>query len=94
MPTNGYFTERTVKQIAGTLQEKDLDLFVAEISLDGVGEFHNQFRGSPGAFEKAMQTYDALAQLQASDARLANTRHLDGNRREHGGDRAAHIVPV
>jgi len=70
VPTNGYFTERTVKQIAGTLQEKDLDLFVAEISLDGVGEFHNRFRGSPGAFEKAMQTYDALAQLQASDARL------------------------
>jgi MoaA/NifB/PqqE/SkfB family radical SAM enzyme len=52
------------------LQEKDLDLFVAEISLDGVGEFHNKFRGSPGAFEKAMQTYDALGQLQASDRRL------------------------
>jgi len=70
VPTNGYFTDRTVKQITGTLQEKDLDLFVAEISLDGVGEFHNQFRGSPGAFEKAMQTYDALAHLQESDPRL------------------------
>jgi MoaA/NifB/PqqE/SkfB family radical SAM enzyme len=70
VPTNGYFTERTVKQISGTLQEKDLDLFVAEISLDGMGEFHNQFRGSPGAFDKAMQTYDALAQLQANDPRL------------------------
>jgi MoaA/NifB/PqqE/SkfB family radical SAM enzyme len=70
VPTNGYFTERTVKQIVGTLQEKDLDLFVAEISLDGVGEFHDRFRGSPGAFEKAMQTYDALAQLQAGDERL------------------------
>ena len=70
VPTNGYFTERTVKQIAGTLQDKDLDLFVAEISLDGYGEFHDRFRGSPGAFEKAMQTYDALAQLQQSDRRL------------------------
>jgi MoaA/NifB/PqqE/SkfB family radical SAM enzyme len=70
VPTNGYFTERTVKQIAGTLREKDLDLFVAEISLDGVGEFHDRFRVSPGAFEKAMQTYDALAKLQESDGRL------------------------
>lgn len=70
VPTNGYFTERTVKEISATLQEKDLDLFVAEISLDGVGEFHNKFRGSPGAFQKAMQTYDALGQLQASDRRL------------------------
>src|ERR1017187_2506256 len=70
VPTNGYFTDRTVKQVAGTLQEKDLDLFVAEISLDGYGEFHDRFRGSPGAFEKAMETYDALAQLQKSDGRL------------------------
>ena len=70
VPTNGYFTDRTVKQIAGTLQEKDLDLFVAEISLDGYGEFHDKFRGSPGAFDKAMQTYDALAKLQESDGRL------------------------
>ena len=70
VPTNGYFTERTVKQITETLKEKSLNLFVAEISLDGLGEFHNQFRGSPGAFDKAMQTYDALARLQESDARL------------------------
>jgi MoaA/NifB/PqqE/SkfB family radical SAM enzyme len=70
VPTNGYFTERTVKQITETLKEKELDLFVAEISLDGLGEFHNKFRGSPGAFDKAMQTYDALAELQTRDSRL------------------------
>jgi MoaA/NifB/PqqE/SkfB family radical SAM enzyme len=70
VPTNGYFADRTVKQITETLKEKELDIFVAEISLDGLGEFHNKFRGSPGAFEKAMLTYDALAQLQESDHRL------------------------
>jgi MoaA/NifB/PqqE/SkfB family radical SAM enzyme len=70
VPTNGYFTDRTVKQITETLKEKDLNLFVAEISLDGLGEFHNRFRGSPGAFDKAMETYEALARLQESDRRL------------------------
>ena len=70
VPTNGYFTDRTVKQIMETLKEKDLDLFVAEISLDGMGEFHNKFRGSPGAFDKAMETYEALARLQETDSRL------------------------
>jgi MoaA/NifB/PqqE/SkfB family radical SAM enzyme len=70
VPTNGYFADRTIKQITDTLKEKDLDLFVAEISLDGVGEFHNKFRGSPGAFDKAMQTYEALAKLQETDPRL------------------------
>lgn len=70
VPTNGYFADRTVKQITETLKEPGLNLFVAEISLDGLGEFHNKFRGSPGAFDKAMQTYDALAKLQESDPRL------------------------
>jgi MoaA/NifB/PqqE/SkfB family radical SAM enzyme len=70
VPTNGYFTDRTVKQITGVLENKDLDLFVAEISLDGIGEYHNTFRVSPGAFDKAMKTYDALAEIQARDPRL------------------------
>src|SRR5579862_6269184 len=70
VPTNGYFTDRTVKQVTETLKETSLDLFVAEISLDGLGEFHNKFRGSPGAFAKAMQTYDALAEIQSRDPRL------------------------
>ncbi|MGO9272395.1 MAG: radical SAM/SPASM domain-containing protein [Terriglobia bacterium] len=81
VPTNGYFTDRTVKQITETLKEKDLDLFVPEISLDGLGEFHNQFRGSPGAFDKAMQTYDALAKLQESEPRL----------RIHSNSTATHV---
>jgi MoaA/NifB/PqqE/SkfB family radical SAM enzyme len=70
VPTNGYFTEKTVKQVGETLKEDALELFVAEISLDGLGEFHNKFRGSPGAFDKAMQTYEALAELQERDPRL------------------------
>src|ERR1035438_1281029 len=70
VPTNGYFTDKTVAQVSETLKEKDLSLFVAEISLDGLGEFHNKFRGSPGSFDKAMQTYDALAKLQERDPRL------------------------
>ena len=70
VPTNGYFTDKTVKQITETLKEKDLDLFAVEISLDGLGEFHDRFRGSPGAFGKAMETYDALAKLQERDPRL------------------------
>jgi MoaA/NifB/PqqE/SkfB family radical SAM enzyme len=70
VPTNGTFTERTVAQVTETLREDDLQLFVAELSLDGMPEFHNKFRGQKGAFEKSMQTYDALAELQTRDSRL------------------------
>ncbi|HEX6135381.1 MAG TPA: radical SAM protein [Longimicrobiales bacterium] len=70
VPTNGYFTAKTIKAIEGVLEEPSLDLFVAEISLDGMPEFHDTFRVTKNAFAKAMETYDALAELQKKDPRL------------------------
>lgn len=70
VPTNGWYTEKIVEQISLTLEEKDLDLFVVELSLDGMQEFHDKFRVARGSFERAMQTYDALAELQGHDPRL------------------------
>ena len=43
---------------------------MVELSLDGMPEFHDNFRVARHAFEKAMQTYDALAKLQDQDPRL------------------------
>jgi MoaA/NifB/PqqE/SkfB family radical SAM enzyme len=70
VPTNGYFTDRTIAAIKDVLEEPSLELFVAELSLDGMPEFHDTFRVSKHSFRKAMETYDALAELQASDSRL------------------------
>jgi MoaA/NifB/PqqE/SkfB family radical SAM enzyme len=70
VPTNGYYTDKTIRQITETLEEKELDLFVAELSLDGMAQFHDTFRVAPGSFERAMETYDALAALQARDPRV------------------------
>ncbi len=70
VPTNGYYTDKTIRQVTEVLQEPSLKLFVVELSLDGMAEFHDRFRVSPGAFARAMGTYDALAQLQKRDARL------------------------
>lgn len=70
VPTNGYFTERTVTQVRETLGAPELELLVVELSLDGLAEFHDEFRGARHAFEHAMQTYDALAELQREDPRL------------------------
>jgi MoaA/NifB/PqqE/SkfB family radical SAM enzyme len=70
VPTNGYFTEKTVDQVRRTLEEKSLRLFAVELSLDGMPEFHDNFRGTKNAFRKAMETYKALTVLQAEDPRL------------------------
>jgi MoaA/NifB/PqqE/SkfB family radical SAM enzyme len=70
VPTNGYFTDRTVKAISNVLEEKELELFVVELSLDGMAKFHDTFRVAKNSFKKAMETYDALVELQEKDSRL------------------------
>ncbi len=70
VPTNGYFTDRTVRAVESVLQEKQLKLFACELSIDGTPEYHNRFRGNAKSFEKLMETYDALAALQQRDPRL------------------------
>jgi MoaA/NifB/PqqE/SkfB family radical SAM enzyme len=70
VPTNGYFTDWTVEKVADVLEEPELDFFVVELSLDGMPEFHDTFRVAKNAFKKAMETYDALVELQKKDPRL------------------------
>ncbi len=69
-PTNGWFKDNTVKQLRELFKEKDLDLFAAELSLDGMPAFHNEFRVNKKSFQKAMETYDALAELKEEEPRL------------------------
>ncbi len=70
VPTNGSFADRTVRAVEEVLVEKDLDLFAVELSLDGMPEFHNAFRGMKDAFARSMATYEALGELQKRDPRL------------------------
>jgi MoaA/NifB/PqqE/SkfB family radical SAM enzyme len=70
VPTNGYYTEKTAKAVRQVLTIPTFALFVCELSLDGMPEYHNRFRGNPKSFAKAMETYDMLADLQRQDPRL------------------------
>ena len=70
VPTNAYYPDRTIKAIREVLQEPGLKLFGVELSLDGMPAFHDEFRKTKNSFRKAMQTYDALVELQKEDSRL------------------------
>jgi MoaA/NifB/PqqE/SkfB family radical SAM enzyme len=70
VPTNGSFADRTVAAVEAVLREKKLSLFAVELSLDGMPEYHDRFRGMKDAFERSMETYRALAELQRRDPRL------------------------
>ena len=69
-PTNGSFADRTKRQVEETLKEPGLELFAVELSLEGIGEFHDRFRHMDHAFERAMETYEVLAEIQKRDPRL------------------------
>jgi MoaA/NifB/PqqE/SkfB family radical SAM enzyme len=70
VPTSGYFPDRTEAALRKVLGHPSLRLFVCELSLDGMPEYHNRFRGNPKSFDKAMETYEMLAALQKEDPRL------------------------
>ena len=70
VPTNGTFTDRTVAALEEVFKEPSLDLFAVELSLDGMAEYHDRFRGMKNAFARSMETYQALAELQKREPRL------------------------
>ena len=69
-PTNGYYAEKTVAALTELFKNPKLELFAAELSLDGMPPYHNWFRRDRRSFEKAMETYDALAEFQKKEPRL------------------------
>ncbi len=70
VPTNGSFAGRTISALEEVFSESSLDLFAIELSLDGMPEFHDAFRGMKGAFARAMETYAAVAEMQKREPRL------------------------
>ena len=70
VPTNGYFTDRTEKQLRKLLTHKTLQLFVLEFSLDGMPEYHNRFRGNAKSFDKLLDTYEMAIAMQKEDSRV------------------------
>jgi MoaA/NifB/PqqE/SkfB family radical SAM enzyme len=64
--SNGLDTKKVIKQAQSILeyaQTKNID-FAVSISLDGLGDLHEQIRGIPQAFNKVRATLTELQQLQ------------------------------
>jgi MoaA/NifB/PqqE/SkfB family radical SAM enzyme len=64
IPTNGFFTEKIVRIIQDILETcPELDLGV-DVSLDGIGEKHDEIRGVEGLFDNAVKTFNELSLLE------------------------------
>ncbi len=64
IPTNGSLTSRVVDGTREMLEScPGMDLHI-DISIDGVGEDHDRFRGFKGLFDRAIRTYRELRVLE------------------------------
>jgi MoaA/NifB/PqqE/SkfB family radical SAM enzyme len=69
--SNGFATELIKKQMKAILKIKP-DIGVG-ISVDGIGEIHDQIRGIPGGYQKVLVTIKALQSMGVKNLRLAYT---------------------
>jgi len=63
-PTNGLMPERIQRQVRELCESCPRTVFKMSVSIDGIGELHDEIRGVPGSFEKALHTYDLLDELR------------------------------
>jgi len=70
VPTNGWYTDKTITALESIFEEESLRYFVAELSIDGMPEYHDKFRGAQYSFKKLIETYDKLAEFQKKEPRL------------------------
>ncbi len=62
-PTNGLLPEVIKEKTEEILKHCSKSVVVVKLSLDGLGEAHDNLRKMPGNFERLMQTYEALGGL-------------------------------
>ncbi len=63
IPTNGSLTDRVLGNVEKILQQNPKLTVGIDISIDGLGELHDQIRGVPGLFDTAVTTYRELRKL-------------------------------
>ncbi|ADY55208.1 Radical SAM domain protein [Syntrophobotulus glycolicus DSM 8271] len=65
IPTNGLLSKRTVRETERILKMLPANAtLIVNLSLDGIGEEHDEIRGIPGNFKRFLETFAALKELK------------------------------
>lgn len=65
IPTNGLLGNRIVRETERILSILPSDAtLIVNVSLDGIGERHDEIRGIPGNFPRFLETFNALKELK------------------------------
>lgn len=75
IPTNGLLSQRVAERVARICQACPKTQIGLNLSLDGVGEEHDDIRGVPGNWEQSIETWQALKAIQPRYPNLVLTVH-------------------
>ena len=64
IPTNGILHQKIAPAVQAIATSCPGARIIVNVSLDGVGDLHDEIRGIPGNFERALKTYHSLKALQ------------------------------
>lgn len=64
LPTNGFFTERIIKQIENIVGYCNDMIVDVQLSIDGPEKIHNEIRGIKDGFKRIKETYKGLLPLK------------------------------
>jgi MoaA/NifB/PqqE/SkfB family radical SAM enzyme len=75
IPTNGLLTDRVLTQVERICRNCEDSQIGINLSLDGIGPVHDDIRGVPGNWDRAMVTWQRLKDLQPHHRNLVLTVH-------------------
>lgn len=70
IPTNCLRPDEIRERTLQILEACPRTILQVELSIDGIGAVHDTIRGVPGNFEKALETFEKLRELQLGQPRL------------------------
>jgi MoaA/NifB/PqqE/SkfB family radical SAM enzyme len=62
--TNGFYPDRVEAVLRRAIAARGRTTLSVSVSLDGVGDLHDDIRGMPGSFERALETLRVLKRLR------------------------------
>jgi MoaA/NifB/PqqE/SkfB family radical SAM enzyme len=75
IPTNGMLTERVVEKVTRMCHECPQASIGINLSLDGIGDEHDDIRGVEGNWKLSMETWQRLKEVQKEHKNLVLTVH-------------------
>jgi MoaA/NifB/PqqE/SkfB family radical SAM enzyme len=75
IPTNGLLTARILDQVDQICRAASHSKVGINLSLDGIGQEHDEIRQVPGNWERALETWQGLKELQRRHANLMLSIH-------------------